>query len=460
MVGVLLGLGALPAAARAQVWTGEAAPGSAQRLNDAREALGDWIEAGSQGPPTSGATTGSAASRCVDVCSDLWLSEHRPIPNQPLSSQIWRELNKDISVSRIRAGVMKIPTVMGKGTVLGLGVTALSWVGPGIVTKLFGTETPQEIADQSTGGNWNIQVTQWRVVEANEKLTCAGTSCNFAPAFGLAATLSQHSTTHATPPCSGNATQPPIMPQLHSFFSNGDPVAGGDMLLTTAAQNFVCPNGTTRVTTTYVWDVWAPWVPVPPTWPGQSPLLAPTTAPQTINTQSSPRPQVQPAPTRTQVMQEVDQIIASPDTITHVWIDSVIGTSPDPVVGPEPEPEPTPGSGTPGKTDVSGPNHPGPDSIPPINFGPISNAGSGCDVFPFGVPCYVVGAVGGFGGNGHCPTPTFPLPDIAGEDLQVDFCTAQPMVNVVRPMLGLAAIVALVVGFMSFASGRGGGGGD
>jgi len=33
------------------------------------------------------------APDCGDVCSQLWLSEHRPMPNQPASDELWGELN-------------------------------------------------------------------------------------------------------------------------------------------------------------------------------------------------------------------------------------------------------------------------------------------------------------------------------------------------------------------------------
>ncbi|MFL5845277.1 MAG: hypothetical protein ACJ762_11325, partial [Solirubrobacteraceae bacterium] len=40
----------------------------------------------------NGAATNQGTLGCNSVCTDLWLSEHRPIPNQPSSTQMWDEL--------------------------------------------------------------------------------------------------------------------------------------------------------------------------------------------------------------------------------------------------------------------------------------------------------------------------------------------------------------------------------
>lgn len=43
---------------------------------------------------------------CGAVCSDLWLEEHRPIPNQPSSQQLHRELFGDLYEVRKRTGLL------------------------------------------------------------------------------------------------------------------------------------------------------------------------------------------------------------------------------------------------------------------------------------------------------------------------------------------------------------------
>lgn len=97
-------------------------------------------------------------------------------------------------------------------------------------------------------------------------------------------------------------------------------------------------------------------------------------------------------------------------------------------------------------------------TVPAIDLDPLKvPAGS---KFPFGVPGWVAGALGGFGGDGHCPQWNFPVV-FTDQELPIDLCVAQPVVDAVRPVLLLASIVVLGWMFMAAAMGFGnGGGGD
>jgi hypothetical protein len=122
--------------------------------------------------------------------------------------------------------------------------------------------------------------------------------------------------------------------------------------------------------------------------------------------------------------------------------------NPDDAPAEDPAPDPAPNSAP----DPLG--HPGPDSIPAVDFGPLS-VDSGCTKFPFGVPCWVLGALGGWSGAGSCPSFEFPMPNMAGGDVPVDFCTLQPMVDVVRPVVAIGSLIGLAWLFMGAAMGFG-----
>ena len=78
----------------------------------------------------------SGALPCGTVCSDLWLGEHRPMPNQPPSAQLHNELHR----LRIKTGVR--PTwskALGVGSRLSLvaGAAYVGWeIGSGIRSTL------------------------------------------------------------------------------------------------------------------------------------------------------------------------------------------------------------------------------------------------------------------------------------------------------------------------------------
>lgn len=88
-----------------------------------------------------GAQDSSVTPRCGAVCSDLWLQEHRPMPNQPSSSLLHRELSHLRWKMGLRATFKALP-------VIGMGVASfdLGWsIGTGL-RRLFieGDEAPPQ----------------------------------------------------------------------------------------------------------------------------------------------------------------------------------------------------------------------------------------------------------------------------------------------------------------------------
>lgn len=90
-----------------------------------------------------------------------------------------------------------------------------------------------------------------------------------------------------------------------------------------------------------------------------------------------------------------------------------------------------------------------PPTIPAVDFGPIKNAvAPACTTFPFGIPCYVLGALGGLSGAGSAPTFTIPLPNIpghSGNSLTLDLSAVQLVVDMLRPLFLLMSFVGLVM---------------
>jgi len=134
---------------------------------------------------------------------------------------------------------------------------------------------------------------------------------------------------------------------------------------------------------------------------------------------------------------------ATPEPGTRVAPGTAVEVSTNPATAP------TPGAGAGSMPDV-----------PAINLEPLSQ-GTPCTTFPFGVPCWVVGALGGFSGSANCPSWDFPLGGYFSEDgLTLDLCVLQPAVDIFRPLLLVATFLGLGWLFMGAAMGFGGKGGD
>lgn len=93
-----------------------------------------------------------------------------------------------------------------------------------------------------------------------------------------------------------------------------------------------------------------------------------------------------------------------------------------------------------------------PPSIPAIDLNPLSLP-VGCNTFPFGVFCWVSEGLGSWGsGAGTCPNVAIP---IHNGDLEADFCTFEPAMEIIRPVIVIMATFSLVWLFAAAAMGFG-----
>lgn len=120
-----------------------------ERLED----LTDWVY-------RNGAT--DAAPDCEAVCTDLWLAEHRPMPNQAASSELWGELTSLEEAGATEEGVGLLPdiaTAMPFGPYLSaifLGAAAfeVGWHIGGQVDKWLGIGVPSKPTSDSYYLEW------------------------------------------------------------------------------------------------------------------------------------------------------------------------------------------------------------------------------------------------------------------------------------------------------------------
>jgi hypothetical protein len=92
-----------------------------------------------------------------------------------------------------------------------------------------------------------------------------------------------------------------------------------------------------------------------------------------------------------------------------------------------------------------------------IDLSPLA-AVTPCTKFPFGVPCWINDAFGGWDSAGEAPVFDLPIP-YWHTSWHVDFAVVQPVVAIIRPLLLLGAMLGLGLFFMRLTGGFGGGGG-
>ncbi|HEX6472862.1 MAG TPA: PASTA domain-containing protein, partial [Streptosporangiaceae bacterium] len=99
---------------------------------------------------------------------------------------------------------------------------------------------------------------------------------------------------------------------------------------------------------------------------------------------------------------------------------------------------------------------------PGIDLDPLRELGAtACNTFPFGVPCYVIGAVGGLSGAGGAPDFHFAVGSFFGSnDLELDLAAVQPAVDIIRPLLLLMSFVGIVMWLSRRGAHDSGDGGD
>jgi hypothetical protein len=102
----------------------------------------------------NGAT--DAGPDCGTVCTDLWLSEHRPMPNQATSAELWSELNTLEEAGTSEGGIALLPdlSVAVPYVFLGAGAFTLGWKIGGKIDKWLGIGVPAPPTPQSAFIVW------------------------------------------------------------------------------------------------------------------------------------------------------------------------------------------------------------------------------------------------------------------------------------------------------------------
>jgi hypothetical protein len=136
--------------------------------------------------------------------------------------------------------------------------------------------------------------------------------------------------------------------------------------------------------------------------------------------------------------EEVLSTLPSPGT--KVEINSDVQVKQNPATTPEP----------------SGPGW-SPPNIASPDLSPLTQIGTPCNVFPFGIFCWLNGALGGWGSNAGCPSFTIPF---ATASLEMDMCLFNPAMDVFRPILAMVALLCGAYMFAAAAMGFGGGNRD
>lgn len=90
-----------------------------------------------------------------------------------------------------------------------------------------------------------------------------------------------------------------------------------------------------------------------------------------------------------------------------------------------------------------------PPPIPDIDMDPLLSTGLGCTVFPFGLPCYIYDVIDSFNVSPQCPTWDLPLYD--GNEMTLDGCVLDPVLNIWRPVFLFIASIGIVIFFAGMA---------
>lgn len=147
-----------------------AAPTSAQAYTGVEaDAVVEFAERG-------GARVPAGAPPCGAVCSDLWLSEQRPIPNQPSS----RALHAELAKLRMRTSLL--PKVALRAPLVGSAAWAGYKIGEGTVAKWLGLRT-EPVGPASP----EVSIDHGMLTEAGELLGSNNAGDLYMPYFGYLA---------------------------------------------------------------------------------------------------------------------------------------------------------------------------------------------------------------------------------------------------------------------------------
>jgi hypothetical protein len=132
---------------------------------------------------------------------------------------------------------------------------------------------------------------------------------------------------------------------------------------------------------------------------------------------------------------EVTKVVPSPRTFVKPETEVVVEVNPDDA--------PTPGESS---KPIGSPTLPG------IKFPSFPVL---CKGFPFGVPCWLIQTIEGWGASGTCPQWGFENLEIEGTHItnKFDLCKLEPIMEKVRPAILIFATIGLVLLFFRFAKG-------
>jgi hypothetical protein len=152
-------------------------------------------------------------------------------------------------------------------------------------------------------------------------------------------------------------------------------------------------------------------------------------------------------------------LVGTTVVLEPAYVDTTRG--PGAVVQVQPQPGTAVAPGTtvtvrvnPGEAPAAGGGLFTPPVVPPIDFSPLQ-LGAACNVFPFGVPCWVAELIGNFTGGGPV-TPSvdlhFPMAG-EGNNWHVDLALFDPIMGTVRAVVGVLACVSMLWLFYGVAFG-------
>ncbi len=95
--------------------------------------------------------------------------------------------------------------------------------------------------------------------------------------------------------------------------------------------------------------------------------------------------------------------------------------------------------------------YPSGNGIPPIRFPQIHDP---CNVFPFGVPCFLVSGLKNIVEEQEAPHFTVYLWHETGGQMNVNFAIAEPFMEVLRPIFVFVAVLGVAVMFYNLARGK------
>ena len=173
-------------------------------------------------------------------------------------------------------------------------------------------------------------------------------------------------------------------------------------------------------------------------------------------------PQVLPGTKRKDVERALNDVDLSPHISVRPTASAAYG--PDEVTDTplDPQPGTIVNRGTPVEVEVNpadAPDPPGGGGGTPggIDFSPIMGL-TPCTKFPFGVPCWISDALGGWTVAGEAPVFDLPIP-FWDTSWHIDLSVVDPIIGIVRPLLLLSSMLGLALFFMRLTGGFGGGGG-